>query len=637
MNMEQISSHLKNLATGGRPEWKKRDPIKQWISEILKNVETNKTSGTNVLLLSDIDDTLYDTSLRSYERFKKTCEDKEIPRLNIPDLWKLRSKGQRAVFEPILEKVGVNYNSVRDEIVNDPNFYINLPSLLNPHALNEELSDNVMWGGYISSRPEHLGEITKSELEKSGFSTAPILFRPQEIDPQKTLSRKIKALKMLRKELDKKGLKKMRIAYVDDYEGNIERIAKECRFEIELFLCKNNMDNNMKVSRFSWDEIAIRLADRSEKLWLQRLPYPSASNLEKNGPREKVLEFASTSPTGVGEVLENLFRSAMYPSKSLGMIKELDEKFLDKWFHDYAYIVHDKYKENSVSALFALYFFTRDIYMPLRILHMLSILKEVGPEDTLHLMARDTLPELIFASQLKKTNILHVPKMNYVTVSTRLLRQMDDSEKRPQLIEFLKQFDFDKSGKHWIVDIGFSGETPHRLSLLYPGTDFETRFLMSLADDQTVKQRPAMQKAKGYIFDKREKGNRDDLVKRIIAEDVKNIRLMEDSFGGPKTSSTDITREDNGQLKTNASIYPSSFNQIRKEVALLAMRDASKIYIHSLTNYMPVNYFLDRRNAFISNFKHFLNYILNPEFDEKARDAMFVPHEPTNLDPNFKT
>ena len=81
------------------------------------------------------------------------------------------------------------------------------------------------------------------------------------------------------------------------------------------------------------------------------------------GSREKAFEFASTSPTGVGDVLENLFRSALYPSKGLGIISELDNRFFDKWFQDYMPIIQKKYKENSASALFALYFLRENLFV----------------------------------------------------------------------------------------------------------------------------------------------------------------------------------------------------------------------------------------------------------------------------------
>ncbi|OGG21099.1 hypothetical protein A3D03_02585 [Candidatus Gottesmanbacteria bacterium RIFCSPHIGHO2_02_FULL_40_13] len=635
MVLEKETKPLIDEAPRDHPEQTIGDPINQWVSEIIINVEANKTAGTNVLLLSDIDDTLLDTSLRWHERLKTTCEENGVPRLMIPDVRKFQSRGQRAAFEPVFTEFGLNYNSYRDAFVNDPNFYVDLPLLINPHALNKVLSDNVMWGGYLSGRPTHLTDITKLELIKSGFLNAPLLLQPKEFGYDKGTDYKVEAIKRLRQELDNRGYEKMILVYIDDYEGNIERISKECGSDIEAILCQNNMDNKFKTPRLSWDEIAVKLAGKSEQLWLQRLSYPPASILKIKGSREKAFEFASTSPTGVGDVLENLFRSALYPSKGLGIISELDNRFFDKWFQDYMPIIQKKYKENSASALFALYFFTRDFYMPLRILHILSILKEAGPEDTLHLMARDALPELIFASHLKKTGIVPVPKMNYVTVSNMLLRQMDDPGKKPQLLEFLKQFDFYKPGKHWIIDIGFEGEIPHRLSQLYPGTGFEVRFLLSKANDKIVKERPVMQNAKGYIYDKRERNNRDDMAKKIIADDVRNIRLIEDTFGGVKTSSTNIFRSNRDQLKTNAILYPPSFNQMRKKVALLAMRDASKIYIQSLTNGTPVNWLLNRRIPLASNFKHFLNFILIPVSDEAARVAMFVPHEPTNWDPNF--
>ena len=90
MVLEKETKPLIDEAPRDHPEQTIGDPINQWVSEIIINVEANKTAGTNVLLLSDIDDTLLDTSLRWHERLKTTCEENGVPRLMIPDVRKFQ-------------------------------------------------------------------------------------------------------------------------------------------------------------------------------------------------------------------------------------------------------------------------------------------------------------------------------------------------------------------------------------------------------------------------------------------------------------------------------------------------------------------------------------------------------------------
>ncbi len=403
-SVKEISIRLRSLIARPHSEFKDKDPINNWVSEVVSYLEANKSSQTNMLLISDIDDTLFNTSLRSYERMISVCGQNGVKILDTPSIETFRKKGQRSTFEPVFKNIGLNYDSVRTQMETDPNYYEGLPSLLNINALNHELPNNALIGGYLTSRPMQLKEITEIEFKKNNFPAAPILFRKtQEEKPEVTLKNKIRALKTLRAELDKHGLKNIEIAYIDDYEGNIEKIIKECKFNIRTFLLRNDGELKSRLSKKTWDEIAQQIGESYNQFWLGRISYPPAANLDRKTTRQKMMEFAFTSPTGVGDVLENLFKAGLYPSKSIKMIDQLDKSFFDRWFLKYVPAIHEKYKENSASALFALYFFTRDIYMPLRILHMLSILQEVGPNDILHLMARDTLPELIFASQLKKS------------------------------------------------------------------------------------------------------------------------------------------------------------------------------------------------------------------------------------------
>lgn len=608
-------------------ERKKRTPekkqgletIEQWANSIILKLLREYDPRRPILLLSDIDDTIFNTSLGWYKYFAHIANNLAVPINEIPTFEYFKANGSRATFE-ILIGGTTAYNTHRDQLLSNEMAHSDLQLLINPQELQDLIKNVGTFGGYITGRPPSLKDTTLFEISSSVLPLAPVLHQPPTFDYHSGIDYKITALSILVKKIRERGLKQVQIIYIDDYPEMVEKINIQLEGAVTALQFSGSLEHiEQKILQPAYDFRHL----------VAVIPFDRQATTNRDS-RNWIYEMAITNLRGHGEFLNDIFFHALFPPKSRDLVKELNDKFSLDWLDLQEQWGQPDY---SASALAALYFFCRDFLAPLKYIFTLQTLQEFsGTGACVHFMARDAFSEFVIATNMEQSKKLpEMPEFNYVPLSVRLMREMDDPEKRSSLIKYLRQFGFGNGGKHVIVDVGFTGEIPHRLNQLFPQDTYIVRLLLSEANDKIKEERPVMQQATGFIYDK---GNPDAFGIASIQLNSIYKRMLENSFSGLFTSSTELVKTTT-EIRTNSRKYdPNTYNAVRRIIAQRAIKDAIMIWDVALSdNRFGPRGLLNKRLivSLISNFKQ-LTLFHSRLLDS---DQIFVEHEPTNFNPSF--
>lgn len=173
------------------------------------------------LLISDLDDTLLDSSSTWYEDYTRLAMDAGIGEDEIIDPETFSIRGPRVT---LTERHGLidpkEYPAYKHERMHSPAFHEGMQPL--DDAAKTLASRNLTHipNGYISTRPAVLGLITRQSLASAGFAPTPLLLRPEHTPYEDTVAFKITALSSLKRILPRATT----VSYVDDFKGVTDAI-----------------------------------------------------------------------------------------------------------------------------------------------------------------------------------------------------------------------------------------------------------------------------------------------------------------------------------------------------------------------------------------------------------------------------
>lgn len=189
-----------------------------WAEEVVEGYKA-KAHVCSALLVSDIDDTLLDGDKRWHELYLEYAHKQGLEKAQIASLEEFRGR-PRQYFSGVVE----DYDSLKKELMADVDFNAGMDSLASSPGL-AKLSPQGYPNGYLTTRRAVLAEVTAQNLSDEGFSSAPILFRPETVDYEGTTEYKIAALRSLGEAARSAGVE-AEIYYVDDFKELVANINK---------------------------------------------------------------------------------------------------------------------------------------------------------------------------------------------------------------------------------------------------------------------------------------------------------------------------------------------------------------------------------------------------------------------------
>lgn len=204
-------------------------------------------SRPNGLVISDVDDVLVHSSGRWHADFVELAVEKGMKRDEVPDLETFIARTPRVCFTEL--ELVKDYSLHKMNRMHDVAFHLGMGAVDSAAAVLPAFAARNMPEGYISTRPDVLGEVTAWQLKDLGFAPAPLLVRPETVAYEDTVDFKVDALQTLRFVLDDAALTGVPVEYVDDYAAVVDAV--------------NNLgQGRLSATHFgpdaSWQEIADR-------------------------------------------------------------------------------------------------------------------------------------------------------------------------------------------------------------------------------------------------------------------------------------------------------------------------------------------------------------------------------------------
>jgi len=193
----------------------------QVVEQFVNQPEQRQNTG---LLIADICGTLIDADYGFHQYYTEAATKAGYEPTSIVPINVFRAEGHRThLGHPAITS---NYDALKKQLMHDSELHATMP----PVAHSVELAE---WGaayglpnGYLSTRPDVIGEATYQNLKSHGFADAPMLLRAEGTPYAHTVSYKVESLAVLRAELDTWGLNDLLVVFVDDYSQLVESVNK---------------------------------------------------------------------------------------------------------------------------------------------------------------------------------------------------------------------------------------------------------------------------------------------------------------------------------------------------------------------------------------------------------------------------
>jgi hypothetical protein len=118
----------------------------------------------------------------------------------------------------------LDYEALKERLMLDSELHASMPPMANSIELAERGTRHGLPNGYLSTRPDAIGEATYHSLQTHGFVDAPMLLRAENIPYADTILYKIRPLAVLRATLDAHNLDDRPVVFVDDYAQLVEGV-----------------------------------------------------------------------------------------------------------------------------------------------------------------------------------------------------------------------------------------------------------------------------------------------------------------------------------------------------------------------------------------------------------------------------
>lgn len=175
----------------------------------------------NVLWLSDVDGPLVNSDLRWHQDYVGLAIEKGVPEDLIVDLATFNTSPRRHYQK--LELVA-DYPTYKSWLMSNGAFHASMRATDDALAALPDLAARNVPGGYISTRPEVIGAVTRQTLDGAGFAPSPLLMRSRDIAYDQTIAYKCDPLLLLLRALAQRKLANTRVKYVEDYQGVVNAV-----------------------------------------------------------------------------------------------------------------------------------------------------------------------------------------------------------------------------------------------------------------------------------------------------------------------------------------------------------------------------------------------------------------------------
>jgi hypothetical protein len=203
---------------------------------------------TKHLFIADIDDTILNSMERWYSVYTSLASGLNGTSVISQDEFK--SLGPRIFIEPLVE----DYSTFKELMMSDKKLHTNMRSMPSVGGAIDSLEKYKIPHGYITARPEILGEITMANLLNQGLNSAPMLLR-YDIEFSDAIRYKVNALCSLKKHLDKAQLENVTIYYIDDYTDIVDQVNS-----LENGIVGISIDSNFNWNQFIDEKLLERAA-----------------------------------------------------------------------------------------------------------------------------------------------------------------------------------------------------------------------------------------------------------------------------------------------------------------------------------------------------------------------------------------
>jgi len=174
------------------------------------------------LLIADICGTLVDADYGFHQYYTQAAANAGYEPGAIATIDTFRAEGHRAHLGHAT--ITSDYDALKNQLMHDSELHAAMPPMANSIELAERGARHGLPNGYLSTRPDAIGEATYQNLKSHGFADAPMLLRSEGTRYAHTVSYKVDSLAVLRAELDARRLDDLSIVFVDDFSQLVESV-----------------------------------------------------------------------------------------------------------------------------------------------------------------------------------------------------------------------------------------------------------------------------------------------------------------------------------------------------------------------------------------------------------------------------
>jgi hypothetical protein len=194
-----------------------------WAEQVVARfINQSKRHLYTGVLIADICGTLIDADHGFHKYYAAEAARLGFAAEDIASLDTFRALGHRAhLGHP---DITTDYEALKERLMHDSDLHIDMPPMQNSLNMAQRGAEHGLPHGYLSTRPDAIGEATHHNLQSHGFVDAPMLLRDEATPYAGTISYKLRALGVLRATLDAHRLRDLRVVFVDDYAQLIQSV-----------------------------------------------------------------------------------------------------------------------------------------------------------------------------------------------------------------------------------------------------------------------------------------------------------------------------------------------------------------------------------------------------------------------------
>lgn len=194
-----------------------------WADQVVEQFISQPKERQNAgLLIADICGTLIDADYNFHQHYVEAAARAGFEPDAIATIDVFRAGGHKAhLGHP---DITTDYKALKERLMLDSELHATMPPMANSVELAERGARHGLPNGYLSTRPDAIGEATYHSLQTYGFVDAPMLLRAENIPYADTIPYKIRPLAVLRAALDAHNLNDRSIVFVDDYPQLVKSV-----------------------------------------------------------------------------------------------------------------------------------------------------------------------------------------------------------------------------------------------------------------------------------------------------------------------------------------------------------------------------------------------------------------------------